>query len=80
MKPLEAVARAICAAVQYPHEHPDVTNSEWPLWENEARAAITALRDCGVTEGMENASLTVADWMIDADTWRAMLDAVLEER
>ena len=93
MSPVEAVAKAIarkfaetttadgvarCGPVErYVEDH-------WQDWLGEARAALTALRDCGVTEGMVEA------WVIVpptpdcdpaencANEFRAMLDAALE--
>lgn len=79
MTPIEAMARAIFAA--------DVEESEG--WDNchpslqncyiiSARAALTALRDCGVTEGMRKAwAHTSADCGPEVE-FRAMLDAALK--
>ena len=86
MSPLEAMARAICVT--------DFGN--WDAlsdrlrnhYVSQARAALTALRDCGVTEGMIDAYYAVPVTLGDghggetcyaAAEFRAMLDAALQE-
>jgi len=82
MKPLEAVARALATA----------NNDDWDVLTQgyhgrerirdhmrAARAAITALRDAGVTEGMVNAAHEEGETASFGTVLRAMLDAVLEE-
>jgi hypothetical protein len=54
MTPLEAVARALANLRGCFGEVDDI----WPDYETDARAALTALRDCGVTEGMAEAALS----------------------
>lgn len=83
MKPIEAMARALFSIAN--------DDDEW-TWEDyvePARAALTALRDNGVTEGMVDAwvnapvslQIQVRDEyrMQAAGEFRAMLDAALNE-
>lgn len=82
MNPIEAVARAIDPGA-WSFEHSGNTDRQ-AFALDKARAALTALRDNGVTEGMVEA------WVIVpptpdcdpaencANEFRAMLDAALE--
>ena len=83
MTPIEAVARELYRRFLVGESGSfnglnDEVDAHWQTWEGEARAALTALRDCGVT-----ANYTT--WPYDSyceqpdRAWRAMLDAVLSD-
>lgn len=72
MTPLEAVARALANLRGCFGEVDDI----WPDYETDARAALTALRDNGVTEGMRDVWITGG--RLDGESFRAMLDAAIE--
>lgn len=83
MSPIETVAKAIFAADVEENEgwencHPSLQN----CYIISARAALTALRDCGVTEGMWKAYMMADTGENLSETcemgFRAMLDAALE--
>lgn len=77
MSPLEAMARAIYERSH--HCEPYEACPEW--WIGIARAALTALRNCELTESMIVAfSKSEYDGGEISDIFRATLDAVLEEK
>lgn len=87
MTPIEAMAKAYYEATKPGHHAGWETyssvegNLEWAL--NGMRAALIALRDCGVTEGMLDrwldADITTSEEAQCETTWRAMLDAAMGE-
>lgn len=72
MSPIEAMARAICAEFY----RTDWTRGTPEVCEDLARAALTALRDNGVTEGMQKRTILCHDTV--ACLFRDLLDAALE--
>jgi hypothetical protein len=89
MSPVEAVARAICLAF-YSTEWEQTSEFRQGICMGLARAALTALRDNGVTKGMADAGRGYWNHDLDSphdqmETWdaievfRAMLDAALGE-
>lgn len=70
MSPLEAVARRLALLAD---------EADWRPYLIPARAALTALRDNGVTEAMSEAASHVDGVYVGNQEFRAMLDAALTE-
>lgn len=82
MNAIEAMARAIYATQGRPEPWERIYSGNQEGWLEMARAALTALRDCEVTEGMVQAWVRVEpadkETQICAVEFRAMLDAALK--
>jgi hypothetical protein len=79
--PVEAVARALCSEVggNLPGMDDEI-EAQWPLWKDAARAALAALRDCGVTEEMQEAYDDMDGMGGSLEScFSAMLDAALDQ-
>ena len=74
MTPLEAMARAIakCGGTEWDCDPNDPAD----VYMHMARAALTVLRDCGVTEGMQKRTALCHDTV--ACCFRDLLDAAIE--
>lgn len=87
MRPLEAVAIAAYQEFWRDDENsllkdmtPEQREASLMEWRKIARAAITALRDAGVSEGMVNAAHEEGETASFGTVFRAMLDVILEEK
>ena len=83
MSPIEAMATSMLhadlALFGYePRALETVNGVQREMYERHARAALIALRDNGVTEGMSEAASHVDGVYVGDQEFRAMLDAALE--